>query len=387
MNFPCHAHQICLVSEQTMPNYLGSIVPGALPKQVHLVVTDRMKERASILEKALRLRGYGVEQYHIAASRPDAMIDVLDRIYAKTGSDVSINVTGGTKIMALTTVEWASIQDTPPFLFYVDTDNGKFLQIGGKLEQFEISAAIKLKELLRVGAGVDIIKQEDDSLNAWERDYLEQLVQPFLKNRTALELFNKCAKEAEGSLYADIPFGNLPEFACALAVAQKAGKLHLVSDKIAYKSESARFWCNGGWLEDFVRARLYKMKRSGLIDDWASNIQISRGQKVESRTSRQTPSPLNELDAAFTASNRFFVIECKTANLARRDGFSNASYKLDSLRRSLGGIFSHGMIVSVHDPRPEDIQRCRDLRIKLLYGSDVLKLEEKLKNWIQNANR
>lgn len=387
MNFPCHAHHICLVSEQTLPNYLGAIVPGASPKKLHLVVTARMNERANILEKALRQRGCDVEQYPLAAPQPDAMMEVLDVIYEKTGTDVAINVTGGTKIMALTAVEWANIQDERPFLFYVDTDSKRILQIGGKQEQFQLNMALKLKELLKVGTGADIFAQDNSALSVKERDSLEQLLQTFLKNKTALGLFNKCSKDAEDNLYTKIPYKCPLEFSRAISIAQKAGKLHVTSDEIMYESEEARFWCNGGWLEEFVKAKLYGMKGCGLIDDWASNIEIFKEQKSSAKNIRRSPNPQNELDAAFTVDNRFFVIECKTANLAKHGGVSTASYKLDSLRKNLGGVFSRGMIVSVLDPRPEDIQRCKDLRIELLYGANVLKLEEKLKSWIQDANR
>jgi len=345
-----------------------------------------MKERADILQKALEARGCGVEQYGLAEPRPDAVMEVLDRIYEKTGADVAVNVTGGTKVMALTAVEWASIQDKPPFLFYVDTDSRQILQIGGQMGKCEMRTALKLKELLKAGAGADISIQKNASLGGKERDLLESLIQVFLKNKTALELFNKCSKEAERSLYADMPYGDIPEFRQAMSIAQEAGKLHVTSGKIKYESEEARFWCNGGWLEEFVKARLYKLKSLGLLDDWACNMEIFKEQK-EGRGSRFSPNPQNELDAAFTAANCFFAIECKTANLAKTGGFSTASYKLDSLRKNLGGVLSRGMIVSVLEPRPADIQRCKDLRIELLYGADVLKLEDKIKSWIQNANR
>lgn len=379
VNFPQYDHHICLVSEQTLPNYLGAIVPGACPKNVHLVVTDRMKERADILEKSLRFRGYAVTQYSLASQEANAMIDVLDNIYEKTGSSVAINVTGGTKIMALNAVGWANIQDVPPFLFYVDTDNRKILQIDGHSSQYELTTKLKLKELLKAGAGADIIRQDNNPVR--ERDLLEKLVQVFLKNKTALELFNKCAAEAKGKLYTSMSYGDMPEFRQALDIAHEAKKVQVSADDIVYQSEDARFWCNGGWLEDFVKARLFKLQHEGILDDWASNIELSNEQGA-AKTGKFSPDPVNELDAAFTAANRFFVIECKTANLAKRDGFSEASYKLDSLRKNLGGVLSRGMIVSVHHPRPEDIQRCKELRIELLYGKDVLRLEEKLKNWI-----
>ena len=387
MSFPQYENQICLVSEQNLPNYLGAIVPDAFPKRVHLIVTERMKERADILEKAFRLRGYDVKQYPLAAPRPDAVQDVLDSILEKNGPEIAINVTGGTKIMALAAVDWAGVQDRPPFLFYVDTDNKKLLQIGGKMEQFDLPVSLKIKELLKAGTGATIGIGEECALSAQQRDLLDHLVQTFLKNKTALELFNKCAKEAEKSLYTNMPYGDISEFNEALAIAQRAGKLHITSGIISYTSEDTRFWCNGGWLEDFVRAKLYRIKGLGCIDDWAGNIKIFKEQKTSFKNSPNTLQPQNELDAAFTAANRLFVIECKTANLAKVNGFATASYKIDSLRKNLGGVLARGMIVSVLAPRPTDIQRCKDLRIELLYGADVLKLEEKIKTWIQNAHR
>ena len=209
MSFPQYENQICLVSEQNLPNYLGAIVPDAFPKRVHLIVTERMKERADILEKAFRLRGYDVKQYPLAAPRPDAVQDVLDSILEKNGPEIAINVTGGTKIMALAAVDWAGVQDRPPFLFYVDTDNKKLLQIGGKMEQFDLPVSLKIKELLKAGTGATIGIGEECALSAQQRDLLDRLVQTFLKNKTALELFNKCAKEAEKSLYTNMPYGDI----------------------------------------------------------------------------------------------------------------------------------------------------------------------------------
>lgn len=387
MSFPKYENQICLVSEQTLPNYLGAVIPDAFPQKVHLIVTERMKERADILEKALRARGCDVKQYPLAEARPDAVQNILDAILEKNGPELAINVTGGTKVMALAAVDWAGVQDRPPFLFYVDTDNKKILQISGKMEQFDLPVSLKIKELLKAGAGAAIETGGEPTLPAKQRTLLENLVQPFLKNKQALELFNKCAKEAEKTLYTNMPYGNINEFNEALAIAQNAGKLRITSGVINYPSEEARFWCNGGWLEEFVRARLYRMKSLGLIDDWAGNIKIFKEQKASGKNSPHSQSPQNELDAAFTVANRLFVIECKTANLAKNNDFSTAIFKINSVKTNLGGALSRGMIISVLVPRPADIRRCKDLRIELLYGTDVLKLEEKLTTWIQNAHR
>lgn len=386
MKFPKFTHHICLVSEQTLPNYLGAVMPNASPQTVHLVVTARMKERANILEKALRERGMAVERCSLASPRPNEMLAVLDDIRKNTSSgSLAVNVTGGTKVMALAAVEWAGIQDEHPFLFYVDTDSKKILQIGGKMDEFEMTVKLKIKELLKAGAGVTVTAKANAAFNGSAINLLDRLTTTFLNDSRALELFNKCAVEARDSLYTDMPYTPSQEFIQAINIAEQAGKLRRVSDKISYASEEARFWCNGGWLEDLVKTRLYRMKSNGMIDDWDSNVDIPDGQKSRGRSLSQ--SNKNELDAAFTVANRLFLIECKTANLAKRDEFSAAIYKLDSLKKSLGGVLSRGMIVSVLEPRHADIQRCEELGIKLVYGTDVLKLEEKLKNWIDNAHR
>lgn len=385
MDFPSYTHHICLVSEQTLPNYLGAIIPGAVPKKVHLVVTKRMKERADILQKALENCGRKVQQYFIADSQPKDVTQALKSIYHETGKDVAINVTGGTKVMALAAVEWAGIQEKPPFLFYVDTARYKILQIGGEAEQYEMKTKIKLKELLKVGANVNIGDQKYGALNTKTRDCLDNLIHVFLKEPNSLSLFNNRAKDAEERLYTNWPSNASPAFQQAVKIAQEAGKLHVSSGKIQYTSKEARFWCNGGWLEEFVQTRLFFLQAHGILDDWASNIQITSEQNIN-KDKRLTSDPNNELDAAFTAKNRFFIIECKTANLERTKDFSNIIYKLDSLRRNLGGVFSHGMIVSIHYPGPKVIQRCERNNINLTYGADVLKLDEKIKSWIQNAH-
>lgn len=390
MSFPRHTHHVCLVSEQTLPNYLGSIVPEAFPKKVHLIVTGRMKERADILEKALRLRGYDVRQYPLAAPEPDAMMDALDTVYADTGTDVAINVTGGTKIMALAAVEWAGIQDERPFLFYVDTDRKKILQIGGKQEQYALNISLGVQSILYAGAGHTIIRHKNTPLKKEEREALKNLLAIFTKNTSALSMFNFCAAESKKQLLcADMPFSSSEDFSTALNIAENLGKLKVNSRKIQYTSEEARAWCNGGWLEEYIKKILYQMKCNNVIDDWGSNVEIDCRFKKQHKN-----DSWNELDGVFTAQNRLFVIECKSCDMQKnkktgqlQSHAERAIYKLDSLKKTLGGTLSRGMIVCIHAPRPEDIQRCKDLRIELLHGPDVLRLEEKLKQWIQNASR
>lgn len=389
MSFPKYENHICLVSEQTLPNYLGAIVPDAFPKKIHLIVTERMKERANILEKALRSRGYDVKQYPLSTPQPEAVQNVLDAILEKSGPEIAINVTGGTKIMALAAVDWAAIQDTPPFLFYVDTDNKKILQVGGKMEQYSLNFSMTIKELLYTASGHSIKSMKKDPIDTKTRDALDELIRVFIKNPSALALFNKCANK-NNSLWSDMPISCSDEFSKAIEITRQLGMLEITSGKILYSSEDSRRWCNGEWLEDYIRKELYQIKCKKIIEDFASNIKLDYRIQIP----HNKEDDWNELDASFTANNKIFIIECKSCDMEKnkkndklQSKAEKAIYKLDSIKKNFGGVLARGMIVCIHTPRPIDIQRCKDLRIELLYGADVLKLEEKIKTWIQNAHR
>ena len=66
------------------------------------------------------------------------------------------------------------------------------------------------------------------------------------------------------------------------------------------------------------------------------------------------------------------------------DTAAEAIYKLDSLKKSLGGAFGRGMVVSVFEPREEDKKRAQELRLRLVCGTRLLGLEKEISQWIVN---
>ncbi len=386
MPFPKFKHHVCLVSEQTLPNYLGAVMPDALPEKVHLIVTDKVTHEAEILKFALSARNIDVKQYHLAEVRRVSMHNLLKKIWEKIDQkSIAINVTGGTKIMTLAAVEWASsIQDDPPFLFYVDTANKKILQIGGKRAEFDITEQLKIKELIEAKAGVTIKQNLHPTTPT---NLLKSLLKTFLqsKRRYILSQFNKCAVEAKDRLYTEMPFDHSSEFKQVLDLATQAGKLKLNKDSatISYPSEEARFWCNGGWFEEYVQALLSTLKLENIIDDWGGNIEIIDIPSTNENFQHIRPDQnINELDAAIAKANRLFIIECKTADLTKPNSFAPVAYKLDSVTKKFGGSLSGGLLASVYDISPTARKRCNDLKILPVCGNEVLYLKEKIKKWI-----
>ncbi len=382
--FPKYKHHICLVSEQTLPNYLGATEPGAEPKTVHLVVSKKMKGHADVLTKALTDFGIEVVSYPLEGFLPEDMEKVLKSIFMATGKEsIAINVTGGTKVMALTAVNWAVNQNgSAPFLFYVDTAQEKLLHVGKPGVYSRIQRRLSLQEILKACAGVDSAKQTAEYPEPAEQAVLERLLQAFISNPGHLHYFNELAYDAKvhSGLHAKIDKSKEdPGFEKILSDAVKVGKITVTADTINYTSKEARQWCNGGWLERYTFSVICKLYKENYIDSFAGNIIIydNKNQKIKKY----------EIDAGFTSHNNLYVIECKTGKLESTDQPSLENLKIDHIKRNLGGIQAKGLIVCIEKPSKLFIEHCKYMRNEIIYGQDLIALHEKLLEWIRQSAR
>ena len=388
MSFEGYDTQICLVSEQTLPNYLGVCFSAPMPRTVHLVVTERMKEKADILEQALKRKGCKVEQHSIPTAGHNEVFNCLCAIGESIQGPVAINVTGGTKVMALMAVEWANMSELETFIFYVDTQQGQILHLAGDMESYPLSCNFSIAEILFAGSGHTIANRDKEAVTQERHALLKELLELFLHNhQSVLKLFNKTATDAKGTynLCVSWPYDPPAAFEEAMRIAAQLGKVTLSLKDITYVSEEARQWCNGGWLEEYVKCVLAGMRGKKLIDDYAANITLEYRSHVKGA---QKDAVENEIDAAFSRNSVLYLIECKTSDLTRKGKATtmaaDAIYKLDSLKKSLGGSFGRGMVVSVFEPREEDKKRAEELRLRLVFGARLLGLEKEINQWIAN---
>jgi hypothetical protein len=91
----------------------------------------------------------------------------------------------------------------------------------------------------------------------------------------------------------------------------------------------------------------------------------------------------NELDVAFLSNNHFYVIECKTKNWKEEGSGSDAIYKLDTLKETLGGLQGKGMLVTYRKLSKHDQARAKSEGISICQFSELKRLDEFLKKWIQ----
>ena len=126
----------------------------------------------------------------------------------------------------------------------------------------------------------------------------------------------------------------------------------------------------------------YESVKSKLVEDVCMGIEVSR------QTGRGPVK--NELDVAFLADNRLYVIECKTRHWrgTGEDGpGAEALYKLDSLKDLLGGLQARAMLVSYRDLPDPDRRRAGDLGIEVCAGGQVKRLMDGLLSRRQSGER
>ena len=113
------------------------------------------------------------------------------------------------------------------------------------------------------------------------------------------------------------------------------------------------------------------------IQDLARGLEVCRGDHGK---------PVrNELDVAFLADNRLYVIECKTKRFkgGGADGpGAEALYKLDTLAPLLGGLGARAMLVSFQSLSEPDQRRARELGIRSCVGSELHGLREAIRRWV-----
>lgn len=331
-----------------------------------------MKRRSSVLREAL---GSRYREYILRDARQQSIFDRLDAIRESCGGQsLGLNLTGGTKLMALAAAEWAYACEVPAF--YIDTETDQIvLPTRRGWEYVALPDLLDVKGLLAAN-GYMVESLEAGAVLDEQRKalvgMLELVCQGSQSAEMALRGLNACAQEA--GRHADrVAKENVrpsPAWEKLLAFCEQAGMAHRGQGWLSFPSEEARAWCNGIWFEKYVQMILYRLKAEGRITSWASSVQV-----------RNKAVP-NEFDALFSVRNRLFMLECKTSVMSEPLRPDAMLYKLDALHRRAGGVFARAMLCSIFPLDPHARNRAEEHRIRVVSGRDLLNLGDLLVRWI-----
>lgn len=371
----------CMVSQQAAPNLLPLLDNDMRPDRVVLLVTPQMQQQANYLEQVIKPRGIRVEQrkLEIADDFVGMEIQLMAMIEHEAAEDIALNVTGGTKWMAIAAQE--VFRENGSAVFYVKVEDDKVLFLSGDPASHDLSQRIDLKSYIQAYGYEFRGETQVVGLPAQLRELCEQLVLKVGEWQEAIGQLNLLASEAERRNTLTLKLDDIlrqrdPQLPVLLAECVGAGVLRdKVSDQLSFTDQQARAFANGGWLEYYVNSKLNELKGEGVIQD---------SPRLNQHIQRIGATSHNEVDVCFMARNRLHLIECKTKRMAGKGTTEVATdtvYKLDSIS-DLGGLGTRSMLVSYRQLKEADRQRAKDLRIKVVQGTQIQQLKSQLREWI-----
>jgi hypothetical protein len=371
---------LILVSAQAVPNITPVMDERFKPKNVVLLVSPDMANRAEWLEQIYIKRGIKSRRWLIKDAYD---IDhIRDRIYELLteyeAGGLALNATGGTKPMSIAAYEEFRELERPIFYVHPEEDRVIWLHPSKQAGQ-DLADRIKLPEFLQAYGATVTAQGETFGVPADDRELTEEIITRIAYYSKALGALNYLAQQATGSLKVELNPQQMNDYILAdlIHLFSKHKRLSIDKQTLTFPTEEARFYVNGGWLEQHVWGQCLNIKKQSGIQDIGRSVQVKRlhqGRPVR-----------NELDITFLKDNRLYIIECKTKRFSAKDqgGGADTLYKLDTLKDLLGGLQAKAMLISFTQPNDYDVQRAGDLKLALCCYNELPKLTEKLLAWVK----
>lgn len=354
---------VCLASENLLPNFLPLVAAPAFSRVV-IITTAQFEDRVAWFRRALNDDDIAVHQVLAHPYDYQQVRGVVQAIIEKY-EEVVVNLTGGTKVMALAAFS-ACVGHARPI--YVDSVGRRIIDLSNSKTALPWPPSITIKPYLAC-YGYEMVSVGDPKARpaAWLQ--VARMLAETDPEEGSVKRLNRLASERRQNLRRpmDLDAPDLVDLlqGARLIQAQTSGQWR-------FADEPSRAFLNGGWLEALTFETVYELmgKPAGTA---VMNLNISRD------------GVPNEFDIAFVHHGRLHVIECKTGDLAQNKAnpLAQVVYKLDSLTDQAGGAMARAMFVSYH-PLPETMrQRCAQNAIA--YCDRLDQLQGSLKQWLASS--
>lgn len=378
---------VCLVSQQAAANLLPALDPALKPEKIVLVVTAKMKRQADNLtavlkENAIQVETLPLSDEHDFVQLENELLELATRLENDT---VTLNITGGTKLMSVAAQSVAHASGWR--MFYVDADTDRTLWLGHeKTPPQALQEQLKLRHYLR-SYGFELASKPNRSqASAAQQQLTQSLVQQVGSLESSISVLNALAQDAENRRSLSVQLNERQRdnrnLEVLLRYFEDAKALTVQGERIQFANDAARDFVKGGWLELHAIQAVHQVTGPLDVRDKAMGLEV-----VDMAT--QTRS---ELDIAFMARNRLFVIECKTARIDKPQGHqerpappkaNDTLFKLAENCRRIGGLATRGMLVSYRKLHEPELKLAKALGIDVVAGVEIARLPEKLKQWVQ----
>lgn len=328
----------CLISRQAMAN----VIPVFMfkPDNVILFATPEEKKTANHLQKLF-------ESKNIRVDRVDDL-DAYDYlnfkkcIYQKlesTNDEVWLNVTGGTKLMALAAYE--AFAEKNKKIIYCNTDRNQIIHLFPRLFTEKFNLDLSIDDYLK-SHGYDLISAKTSFVKNEFFDLFS-----LLESQNLLTKFSDFLDKYRSETGSENPVKTYIVKSNKIFKIQKTtSNVVLFVNQTTFKYDDDKF-LKGDWLEYFM---LYSLKKQRIIP------QV--GVKIISETNVE-----NEIDIVFIKDYQLYLISCKSG----KNSDSNKDiYEIETLRNIAGGTYGRAFLFTAKDLTPRIKQRAVDLKVTTL---------------------
>lgn len=367
---------VCLVSDQPIPNLTTAL--QFRPDTIVLLYTDDKITQKKRLERVLKKQGFQVMDRVIQPYGMGGVIETCEAIIKDySGDEISLNITGGTKIGTLGTFQAFYNADLP--IYYVNTQGNEIIRILPGETVLPIEIRIPIKDYLAVyGFSLESNTPDEQAIRSRKAatEALRDLAITSDKsigklNGSFPDKLERASFPLETSALDAAMLDRLvPAFEqCGIAKRGRNGGLLVES------MEKAKY-LRGFWFEEYV---FMAAKGTG-----ADEVLLNVEGKWDVTGSNP---PKNEFDVMMAKGNRLFFVSCKTSNPDRVEGNEAIGkdylYELDSLGDQVLGLFGKKMLASARPVTNTYLkQRAKSMNIRILDRNDLANLKGKIQEWL-----
>jgi len=373
---------ICLVSAQAAPNLLPALDPELKPKEVVLLVSQKMRAAADALSMVFKELGIRTDLIPLEDEHSSRVIEetLLQIASEREGEEILLNLTGGTKLMALVAQQTVA-QEENWRSFYVDVDTDVVVWLD-KTPGKKLAEQLRLRHYLK-SYGFDLSDSpERPQITHEQRNLMQTLITQIGSLEKPLTQLNWLTQQAEDKkqlkITMDTQQADSRSLEALLRHFAEAGFLQVNGNTISYADETARNFVKGGWLELYTYSCVVDVTGETGIRDKAAGLEVMSKEGVK-----------NEMDIAMMVRNRLFVIECKTARMDKPEApkANDTLFKLSEICRRVGGLGTKGMLASYRPVADSERKLARTLNIELVCGQDLRNLQDRIRAWISAKNQ
>lgn len=371
--------QVCLVSDQPLPNALPALALQPELAGVTLAATPSMVQRADWLAQVLQARGVVVQR--LALPDPHDLSAVRRAfevwIAAQSGRNLLLNATGGTKTLALLAVQAFAARGLP--VRYLDERKGLWLDVLGGAPAVTLPKTRLTIDEVAALHGLQVRARRDGVKYAQWLRVAQGWGKRSVDFHHALGRLRRALSNAPDPVVpaAALPRGLFDQLGAA-GLLRRAG-----GGAVRVVTPEARKFITGDWLEDYALDCAQRaLAGDELLQDCAAGVIV---EQVEAdRADRAVVD--NELDLVMLHNGILFVVECKSGSVSEKLGTPvDDLYKL-AFQARVGGHTTRLALLHLGKVTPAVQERARWAKIALWTAADLPALDQRLRDWMASAS-